>query len=407
MMKTLKITGLAILLAALPSLAQAGESPPMPMPGGGGMPHMGGGMHMPRTGMPNMGGGMNMPHPGMPNAGGPRNWGPRHNGRWTGGMRAPGGWGGYRRPFTGYTLPSYWINPGFYLGNYYTYGLSRPAYGYGWSRYYDDAVLTDRYGRVYDSAYDVDWDRYDRYDDGLGRSDDYSDSYGYRDDGYANDGRGYRTRGGGSGIGGAIAGGAIGAIAGSAIAGRGERTAGALIGGGLGAIAGAAVDSSSSRYGRGYKANRVKRTRRGQMPYDYGYNNGRDDVTTNGQWQGAWTGSWNGGPTQTWQGTYEGSQPHWGGNGDGGQVTYPEPRPDAGRPVVVHQGTAPYPYGYNYTNGYGGETTTITIQQQPVTTTTTTTTEEIYYASAPRKRYAPRRVWKPRPRRVVRCVCGS
>ncbi len=395
-MKSLKISGLALLIAAIPALAQAGESP---LPAGG--------MHMPRPGMPIGMPRTNMPHPAMPQMGGARNWGPRANGRWAGGMRAPGGWGGYRRPFAGYMLPSYWINPGFYLGNYSSYGLSRPAYGYGWSRYYDDAVLTDRYGRVYDSAYDVDWDRTDRYDDGYGRDDDYSDSYGYRDDGNAvrsNDVRG-RDRDGG--LGGALVGGAVGAIAGGVIAGHGDHLAGALIGGGVGALAGAAIDSGD-RYGRGYKANRVKRTKRGQIPYDYGYENrgdGRSDgVTYNGQWQGAWTGSWNGGPTQTWQGTYEGSQPHWSGGRDEGRPPMPQGHPR----VIMHQRSAPYGYGYNY-GGYGGnEVTTITIQQAPVTTTTTTTTEQVYYASAPRKRYAARKVWKPRPRRVApRCVCGS
>src|SRR3546814_8416899 len=54
----------------------------------------------------------------------------------------------YRRPVSGFTLPRYWIQPTFHIANYPAYGLSVPPAGYGWSRYYDDAVLTDRYGRV-------------------------------------------------------------------------------------------------------------------------------------------------------------------------------------------------------------------------------------------------------------------
>ena len=47
-----------------------------------------------------------------------------------------------------------------------------PPAGYYWTRYYNDALLVDRYGVVYDGAYDIDWDR---YDDGYA----YDDSYGY------------------------------------------------------------------------------------------------------------------------------------------------------------------------------------------------------------------------------------
>ena len=124
-MKTLTISGIALLMATLPAVAQAGDSPGMPnggMPGGG--MHMGGVMGMPKGGPRH--GGMHMPRPGGPQVGGPRNWGPRSNGRWFAGARAPGGWNGYRRPFVGYALPSYWVNPTYYVGNYSTYGFSRP-----------------------------------------------------------------------------------------------------------------------------------------------------------------------------------------------------------------------------------------------------------------------------------------
>lgn len=122
-------------------------------------------------------------------------WGPRVQGRWYGGWYAPGGWGAYRRPVAGYVLPRYWISNGFMLSNYGAYGLPAPGDGYRWSRYYDDAVMTDRYGRVVDYRDGVDWDGYDTlhdrdappppggwYDDGVtyghgheGRPDDRGD----------------------------------------------------------------------------------------------------------------------------------------------------------------------------------------------------------------------------------------
>ena len=75
---------------------------------------------------------------------------------------------GYHKPIRGYRLPQTYIQPSYFIGNFGYYGLSQPNYGYGWSRYYDDAVLTDRYGVVQDARYNVDWDRYNQgYDDGY------------------------------------------------------------------------------------------------------------------------------------------------------------------------------------------------------------------------------------------------
>ena len=75
---------------------------------------------------------------------------------------------GYHKPYRGYRLPKTYIQPSYFIGNFGYYGLSQPNYGYGWSRYYDDAVLTDRYGVVQDARYNVDWDRYNQgYDDGY------------------------------------------------------------------------------------------------------------------------------------------------------------------------------------------------------------------------------------------------
>ncbi|MEP6339474.1 RcnB family protein, partial [Parasphingorhabdus sp.] len=75
---------------------------------------------------------------------------------------------GYRIPGRGFQLPRHYINPSYFIGNFGYYGLSQPAHGYGWSRYYNDAVLTDRRGVVHDSVRDLDWDRYNQgYNDGY------------------------------------------------------------------------------------------------------------------------------------------------------------------------------------------------------------------------------------------------
>jgi Ni/Co efflux regulator RcnB len=75
---------------------------------------------------------------------------------------------GYRKPHRGFRLPRNFVRPSFFIGNFGYYGLSQPNHGYGWSRYYDDAVLTDRHGVVQDARYNVDWDRYNQgYDDGY------------------------------------------------------------------------------------------------------------------------------------------------------------------------------------------------------------------------------------------------
>lgn len=101
-------------------------------------------------------------------------WGDKYRGRWHAGWKAPGGWGGYRRPVRGWTLPGYWIGGGFRIADWSNWGLSSPPYGYDWVRYYDDAVLIDRHGRVWDSVNGVEWDRDEGY-----RDDRDDDAYGY------------------------------------------------------------------------------------------------------------------------------------------------------------------------------------------------------------------------------------
>ncbi|MCF8709038.1 RcnB family protein [Rhizorhapis sp. SPR117] len=92
----------------------------------------------------------------------PRNanrWSNRTDARWHGSWAAPDGGKVRQRLVHGFVLPRYWTQPTFYIANASAYGLTTPPYGYGWSRYYDNAVLTDRYGRVYDYRSDIHWGR--------------------------------------------------------------------------------------------------------------------------------------------------------------------------------------------------------------------------------------------------------
>lgn len=310
-------------------------------------------------------------------------WGGRYNGRWIAGWRAPGGWSAYRPAVRGYVLPGYWVNPSFYIGNYSRYGFSAPPAGYGWSRYYDDAVLTDRYGRVYDTVPNFDWGRYDNYDDGAGyEPEDYSDSYGYREDDYR-DAPPPPRKDRANEVAGAVAGAVVGAVAGNVIAGKGDRLAGSLIGGGVGAIAGSAIGKGAD--------DKAAHHHPDPRNLDYDYRGARvsEEVTYDGRWSGTWTGGYEGDPKVykgTFDGRYDGSSPHWERRG----------------PPPSHRGYYGGPaYGYGYGYGYGPMV--ITVQSAPIVTTTTTTTETVTYAAAARKRVAARKVWKPRPK--ARCVC--
>ena len=108
-------------------------------------------------------------------------WGGDRDGRWEGGWNAPGGWGAYRRPAQGWTLPRYWWAPEFVVVDYWTYDLAEPMRGDRWVRYYDDAVLVDRHGEVIDWVEGVDWiDAGGQYyaDDRDGYYEDYAEGYG-------------------------------------------------------------------------------------------------------------------------------------------------------------------------------------------------------------------------------------
>ena len=217
----------------------------------------------------------------VPPRGAGARWGSRVNGHWWAGVNAPGGWNAYRRPVRGWNLPSYWIAPSFGIADWSSYGLGQPPAGYGWTRYYDDAVLIDGNGRVYDCVSGVDWERGGgyAYDDGAaGYDGGYPATSGYAGAGYVQPTYGqstyapayppapgpYAATAGyapgasyaappayeerrSNGVGGALVGAAVGGVAGNVIAGRGNRLAGTLIGAGAGGVAGYAIDKSSRR----------------------------------------------------------------------------------------------------------------------------------------------------------------
>ena len=195
-------------------------------------------------------------------------WGGSIDGRWYGGVQAPGGWSAYRRPQRGWAMSGYWLSPAWAIGDWGYYGLPAPPAGYGWSRYYDDAVLIDGDGRVHDSVGGLDWRRGDQP---------YPSGYGYPSEGYDHAPDAYRgydpncydigRKRKGAGLGGALAVGAIGAAVGAATGGTGA----ILLGGGLGALAGQAIDRNSRRDGivcdDGRAAGGRARHRGGHGPY--------------------------------------------------------------------------------------------------------------------------------------------
>jgi Ni/Co efflux regulator RcnB len=88
---------------------------------------------------------------------------PRHEVRQM--HRAPGGHGKGRfnhvqRIHRGGFVPGMWWGPQFVVRNWGGYGFPQPFHGGRWIRYYDDALLIDRSGRVHDGRYGYDWDRH-------------------------------------------------------------------------------------------------------------------------------------------------------------------------------------------------------------------------------------------------------
>ena len=338
-MRTL-IAGMAAVAALTAGAAEAqiaGRGAGYPMPGRGGMVRHGG-MHV-VPGRPGMVPG------GHWNRGGGGRW-QKRGGRWIGGWNAPGGWGGYRQPFVGWGLPTYWVQPGFVINNWSAYGLATPPAGYSWSRYYDDAVLIDGRGSVYDTVGGLDWDRYDDgyayderevYDERVP----VAPEYGRRDDG----------------LGGAAIGAVAGGVAGNLIAGRGNRLGGTLIGAGVGGIAGYAIDKAEDR-GRGAPPPPPPGYGAGYPPPPPGHGAG-----------------------------YPPPPPGYAHHG-GGNWTSAD-----GRTVVTTTGG-----GY-----YGGSTTTVVVQSAPVVTTTTTTEYYDDVVTYARPKVVKRKVWRRPTKTICRC----
>jgi Ni/Co efflux regulator RcnB len=85
----------------------------------------------------------------------------------------------------GGSVSSFWWGPQYHVQNWGYYGFPEPGYDRRWVRYYDDALLIDRDGRVHDGRYGWDWDRYGErwdYDDRGVPGYAYDDEYRGDDD---------------------------------------------------------------------------------------------------------------------------------------------------------------------------------------------------------------------------------
>ena len=60
----------------------------------------------------------------------------------------------------GFFVHPFWFGPQFQVRNWQLYGFAPPPRDHRWVRFYDDAYLIDRNGRVFDHRYDLDWDEY-------------------------------------------------------------------------------------------------------------------------------------------------------------------------------------------------------------------------------------------------------
>jgi hypothetical protein len=164
-MKTLSLLSLAASAALLPSVAMA---QPTSTAGGGAGVSWGGGM---RGGGMHMGGGMRGGHAGGGGVVGGGQWrggGVVGGGQWRGGgfgggVRMPHfrpGQGFPRRLTRGAFIHPFWFGPQFFISNWQGYGFADPGPDRRWVRYYDDAYLIDRGGRVVDAREGLDWDQY-------------------------------------------------------------------------------------------------------------------------------------------------------------------------------------------------------------------------------------------------------
>ncbi len=65
----------------------------------------------------------------------------------------------------GHVVPPFWFGPQFHIANWSLYDFPDPGAERRWVRYYDDAYLIDRGGRVMDTRHGLDWDEYgERWD---------------------------------------------------------------------------------------------------------------------------------------------------------------------------------------------------------------------------------------------------
>ena len=100
-----------------------------------------------------------------------RMYGGSHGGAMRGGTMHGGGYRQFHRVQRGGHVPRYWWGPQFVVRNWGAYGFPQPYAGSRWVRYYDDALLIDRYGRVHDVRADWDWnrsgERWSEDDDGV------------------------------------------------------------------------------------------------------------------------------------------------------------------------------------------------------------------------------------------------
>jgi hypothetical protein len=71
-----------------------------------------------------------------------------------------GGGGHFRHMQRGFIVPQFWWGPQFQINNWQMYGFADPGADGRWIRYYDDAYLIGRDGRIRDSREGLDWDRY-------------------------------------------------------------------------------------------------------------------------------------------------------------------------------------------------------------------------------------------------------
>ncbi|HEY0114771.1 MAG TPA: RcnB family protein, partial [Allosphingosinicella sp.] len=109
-------------------------------------------------------------------------------------INQPGfGHGGFRHGgfgnnfFGGFAFGGFFHQPQFHVQNWQLYGFIQPGPQQRWVRYYDDAYLVDRGGRIHDRRQRVNWDRYgerwDRDERGIpyyaGRGDYHPDGRDY------------------------------------------------------------------------------------------------------------------------------------------------------------------------------------------------------------------------------------